>query len=88
MYLFLAFSWCILAKVGRKPKIKSLWHPRKYRYYLGEWRGSKLTASDHVTLGLEKIGIFGDFYILGKRFYIICDFFFFFGQWICDKLKL
>ena len=78
MYLFLAFSWCILAKVRRKPKIKSLWHPRKYRYYLGEWRGSKLTASDHVTLGLEKIGIFGDFYILGKRFYIICDFFFFF----------
>lgn len=30
---------------------------------------------DHVTLGLEKIGILWDFYILGKIFYIICDFF-------------
>lgn len=78
VHLFLAFSWRILTKVGRKPIIKSLWHSRIYRYYLGVWISSKLIAFDHVTLGMEKIRILWDFYILGKRFYIICDFFFFF----------
>lgn len=77
---FLSISWCILAKVGRKSKEQSLWHPRKYGVLPLESGEVRSSCSDRCDSRIGEGGILWDFYILGKIFYIICDFF---GQQSC-----